>query len=62
MQGGLRVITLQGAIDKSPILQHPPLAAQKLKKRFYNRETIPFIKISQFVESPSTLSWLAKIL
>ena len=52
MQGGLRVITLQGAIEKSPILQHPPLVAQKLKKRFYNRETIPFIRISPLAKSP----------
>ena len=30
-------------------------------KRFYNRETIPFIKISPLAESPLTLSCFAKI-
>ena len=35
------------------------------QKRFYNRETIPFLRISPLhckAESPSTLSWLAVIL
>ena len=34
----------------------------KEHKRFYNRETLPFVRISQLAESPSTLSWLAEIL
>ena len=32
------------------------------QKRFYNREIIPFIRITQLAGSPSTLSWLAEIL
>ena len=32
------------------------------QKRFYNRETIPFIKISLLTESLSTLLWLVEIL
>ena len=31
-------------------------------KRFYNKESIPFIWISPLAESPFTLSWLAEIL
>ena len=37
------------------------LAMSRLK-RFYNRETIPFITISPEPITPSTLSWLAEIL
>ena len=34
-----------------------------VQKKFYNRETTPFIRIFTIVaESPSTLSWLAEIL
>ena len=36
--------------------------AHSNQKRFYNRETTPFIRISQVAESFSTLSWLAEIL
>ena len=32
------------------------------QKRFFNRETISFIRISQLAESPPTLSWFAEIL
>ena len=35
---------------------------KSVQERFYNRETIPFIMISTLTESPSNLSWLAKIL
>jgi hypothetical protein len=33
-----------------------------LEKRFYNRETIPFIRISPLAESPFTISILPRIL
>ena len=35
---------------------------QWIQKRFYNREIIPFIRISPIAECPSTLSLMAEIL
>ena len=47
-------------VQKVP--NHGCMDGQKMEKRFCNRETILFLRISQLPESIFTLSWLADIL